>query len=65
MDYTSIIKKNEKKKNIQKHKCVNFLRFRLQKIFVKVNKKVFKILVKYIIEETKFCEAYKKKNRWI
>ena len=64
MDFTSIIKKNEKK-NIQKHKCINFLRFRLQKNFVKVNKKVFKILVKYIIEETKFCEAYKKKNRWI
>ena len=64
MDYTSIIKKNGKK-NIQKHKCINFLRFRLQKNFVKVNKKVFKILVKFIIEETKFCEAYKKKNRWI
>ena len=64
MDYTSTIKKTKKKK-IQKHKCINFLRFRLQKNFVKVNKKVFKILGKYIIEETKFCEAYKKKNRWI
>lgn len=64
MDYTSIIKKNGKKisKNIN---ALTFLRFRLQKNFVKVNKKVFKILVKFIIEETKFCEAYKKKNRWI
>ena len=54
-----------KKTIIQKHKCINILRFRLQKNFVKVNKRIFKILVKCIIKETKFCDAYKKKNRWI
>ena len=48
-----------KKQVIQKHKCIKIFNFRLQKKIVEVNKKIFKILVKYIIEETKFCEAYK------